>query len=209
MASNNRNMASNNYASYYVSPSAVQYNNYVSAQTIGPLSTDQTPAQMAYHSYGVLNGVKPNPPQFYPADGASEFAQARHQYSQTASSVKQQQIARAKAVAYSGKNTVFSMSTQLQYPVSNHMNYIPPPQSSLYTSILKSRAVGKSSYKIGLPAEAPLSYKSYDVNDVKTKLGRLRRAGCAAPAKKGSIYNRSCTAGGGICNVGALTGQGY
>ena len=202
-------MASNNYASYYVPPSSMQYNNYVSAQTIGPLSTSQTPGQIAYHSYGVLNGVRPNPPQYYPADGASEFAQARHQYSQTATSVKQQQIARARAVASASKNTVFSMSTQRQFSVPTHMNYIPPPESSLYTSILKSRAVGKSSFKVGLPPSAPLSYKSYDANDVKTKLGRVRRAGCCAPAKKGSIFNRACTAGGGICNSGAIVGQGY
>jgi hypothetical protein len=202
-------MASNNYASYYVAPSAVQYDNYVSAQTTGPLSTSQTPGTIRYHSYGVLNGVHPNPPQFYPADNASEFAQARHQYANTASTYKQQQIARQKAIASSTGGIYFSQSTQKQYPQTNHMNYITPPASSLYTSILKSRAVGKSSFKQGLPAYAPLSYKSYDRNDVKTILGRLRRAGCAAPAKKGSIYNRTCTAGGGICNIGAITGQGY
>ena len=50
---------SNNYASYYIPPSAVQYNNYVCAQTTGPLSSAQTPNQLGYHSYGVLNGVHP------------------------------------------------------------------------------------------------------------------------------------------------------
>ena len=70
-------MASNNYASRYISPSAVQYNNYVMSSTIGPLSTSQTPAQMGVHNRGVLNGVHPNPPQYYPADGASDFARAR------------------------------------------------------------------------------------------------------------------------------------
>lgn len=202
-------MASNNYASYYVSPSAVQYDNYVYAQNMGPLSTSQTPGQIHYHSYGVLQGVHPNPPQFYPADHASEFAQARHQYAKTASSVAQQLIARNKAITMKNGGLFFSQSSQRQYPQTGHMNYITPPASSLYTSILKSRAVGKSSFKQGLPATAPLSYKSYDKNDVKTLLGRLRRVGCAAPAKKGSIYNRSCTAGGGICNRGAIVGQGY
>jgi hypothetical protein len=204
-------MASNNYASYYIPPSAVQRDNYVSAQTTGPLSTSQTPGQIRYHSYGVLNGVHPNPPQFYPANNSSEFSQARFQYARTATSVQQQVLARKRAVEQTKNNggQYFSASTQKEYPQTGHMNYITPPASSLHTSVLKSRAVGKSSYKQGLPPSAALSYKSYDRNDVKTILGRLRRAGCAAPAKKGSIYNRSCTAGGGICNIGAFSGQGY
>jgi hypothetical protein len=203
-------MASNNYASYYVSPSSAQASNgYLQAQTTGPLSTSQTPGTIQYHSKGVLNGVHPNPPQYYPADGASQFAQARFQYANTATSVQQQVLARKRAIARGGLNTFFSLSTQQLYPQTGHMNYITPPASSLHTSILKSRAVGKSSYKQGMPPSAPLSYKSYNQNDVKTILGRVRRAGCVAPAKKGSIYNRSCTVGGGICNSGAIVGQGY
>jgi len=172
--------------SYLIPPSAVQYNNFVSARTVGPLNTAQTPAQMEYHHNGVLTGIHPNPPQFYPADGASEFSRARHQYWRTATSNLQQRIAREKAL--SAHSNFFSMSTHTWTPVSTHMNYIQPPASSMYTQTLKSRAVGKSSYKVGLPADSPLSCKSYNVNDVKSQLGRLRRAGCAAPAKKGAIF---------------------
>jgi hypothetical protein len=203
---------SNNYASYYIPPSAVQYNNYVCAQTTGPLSSAQTPNQLGYHSYGVLNGVHPNPPKFYPADGASEFAQSRFQYANVDTSKAQQMLARARVVAQSqGRGyKFFSPSTQREVAVSgSHMNYISPPPSSMYTSVRKRQAVGKSSYKQGLPAAAPLSYKSYDANDVRTALRFVRSGGCVAPAKKGSIYNRSCTAGGGICNSGAIVGQGY
>jgi hypothetical protein len=201
---------SNNYASYYIPPSAVQYNNYVSAQTTGPLSSSQTPNQLGYHSHGVLNGVHPNPPQYYPADGASEFAQARLQYANVDTSKKQQMLARERVIAASHPYRFFSASSQRQVPVSNsHMNYIAPTPSSMYTSVRKRQAVGKSSYKQGLPAEAPLSYKSYDKNDVKTALRIVRGGGCVAPPKKGSIFNRSCTAGGGVCNIGAFSGQGY
>lgn len=201
---------SNNYASYYIPPSAVQYDNYVYAQTIGPLNSSQTPNQLAYHSYGVLNGVHPNPPQFYPADNASEFAQARYQYANVDTSVKQQMLAREKVIAESRPYRFFSASSQRQLPVSNsHMNYIAPTPSSMYTSVRKRQAVGKSSYKQGLPAEAPLSYKNYNSNDVRTALKFVRNGGCVAPAKKGSIFNRTCTAGGGICNIGAISGQGY
>ena len=43
-----------------------------------------------------------------------------------------------------------SYSTQRQIPVSTHVNYIPPISGSMYTNILKSIAVGKSAYKVGL-----------------------------------------------------------
>ena len=137
---------SQNVASYYIPPSAVQYNNYVSAQTIGPLNSSQTPNVSGIKNLGTLTGVHPNPPQFYPADHASEFVNARHQYWRTATSVKQQQLAREKVIA---SYRFFSPSTQNEFPITGQMNYIVPPSSSLYTSILKSRAVGKSSYKQG------------------------------------------------------------
>jgi hypothetical protein len=201
-------MASNNYSSRYVAPSAVQYNNYVMAPTIGPLSTSQTPAQINYHSRGVLNGVHPNPPQYYPSDGASEFSNARHQYNRTATTTKQQILAREKAIA-SGPNRFYFTPTQRATAVSTHMNYIVPPPSSLYTSIKKSVAVGKSSYKQGLPPQAPMTYKNYEPSFTRTKLRRARSGGCVAPAKKGSIFNRTCTVGGGICNIGAIIPPGY
>lgn len=199
-------MATQNYASYYIPPSAVQYNNYVSSQTIGPLNSAQTPNVSGVKNLGVLNGVHPNPPQFYPADNASEFAQARFQYANTATSVKQQMIARAKVLATAHPYRFSSLVTRQQFPVSGHTNYIQPPASSLYTSIKKSQAVGKSSYKQGLPAVAPLSYKSYNTNDVRTSLRRIRGGGCVVPAK--CRASRTCT-NGAICNIGAASGQGY
>lgn len=45
---------------------SVSYNNYVNTPILGPLSTSQTPAQIPYHSYGTLTGIRPTPPQFYP-----------------------------------------------------------------------------------------------------------------------------------------------
>jgi len=206
---------SNNYASYYIPPSAVQYDNYVCAQTTGPLNSSQTPNQLGYHSYGVLTGVHPNPPQFYPASNSSEFSQARFQYAQADSSKKQQAIARAKVLESSHPYRFFSASTQRQLPVSNsHMNYIPPTPSSMYTSIRKRQAVGKSSFNQGITINnqiytQPMSYKSYNTNDVRTSLRMARSGGCIAPAKKGALNNRTCTAGGGICNSGAISGQGY
>ena len=181
---------------------------YNSAPISGPMSTSKTPGGIRInHTLGVLQGRHPNPPQFYPSDNSSEFSNSRHQYSRTAQSVKAQTAATLLAKA-SNPTSRFSLSTQRQFNVSTHANYIPPQASSLYTSTMKSRAVGKSSFKIGLPDNAPMSYKSYDRNDVKTALRSVRSGGCTAPAKKGSIYNRTlCT--GRVCAWGSQVSSNY
>jgi hypothetical protein len=46
---------------------SVTYDGYVNAPILGPLSTDQYPCAMPYHSYGTLVGIRPTPPQFYPS----------------------------------------------------------------------------------------------------------------------------------------------
>jgi len=180
---------SNNYASYYTqSPSSTQGNNYVQSQTVGPLSTSQTPGAIHYHSYGALPGKHPNPPKYYPSDNGGEFARARLQYAQCEASWKQQALAREKEIAKHKAIRFYSASTQRQIPAeTGHMNYITPICSSMRTSILKRGSVGKSSYKQGLPNDAFLTYKSYDKSFVHTRLQRARSAGCVAPAKKGAI----------------------
>ena len=200
---------SNNYASYYtLSPSINQ--GYVSSQIAGPLSTSQTPGMIRYHSYGSLPGLHPNPPKFGFSDSSSEFSQSRVQYAQCESSVKQQMLAKEKEVVKNKPYRFFSSSTQRQIPIGpNHMNYFAPLPSSMRTTILKRNAVGKSSYKQGLPNSAFLTYKNYNKNDVVQILAKVRSQGCITPPKCNSIYNPTCRAGGGICNRGAIVGQGY
>lgn len=77
------------------------------------------------------------------------------------------------------------------------------------TTILKRNAVGKSSYKQGLPDNAFLSYKCANPNDVVQLLQKVRAQGCVTPPKCNAIYNKTCRVGGGICNRGAIVGQGY
>jgi hypothetical protein len=200
---------SNNYASYYTfSPST--YQGYTASPIIGPLSTSQTPGLIRYHSYGSLPGIHPNPPKYYPSDSGSEFSQSRFQYANCDSSVKQQMLAREKEIAKNKPYRFFSASSQRQIPTGpGHMNYISPIPSSMRTTILKRTAVGKSSYKQGLPPNAFLSYKSYNPNDVVQILKKVRAQGCVAPPKIGALENKTCTVGGGICNRGAIVGQGY
>ena len=141
---------------------SMSYNNYVNAPITGPLSTNQTPCQIPYHSYGTLVGIRPTPPQFYSSQEpvyADMNTNARYQYLRTSvnNQALQRQIALAKA---STPQSYIINSSQRQVAVSSHTNYIPPIDGSLYINILKANAVGQSAYKVGLPVAAPTSTKS-------------------------------------------------
>ena len=187
------------------------FQGYVNAPITGPLTTNNYPFSMAYHSYGTLNGQRPTPPQFYPSQEPvySEMnTNARSQYVRATGIdpiLKAQQDILGKL---SRPTTKVSYSTQRHYAVSSHVNYIEPKPSSMYTDIKKSIAVGKSAYKVGLPLTAPISSKNYYPSGTRSALQRARSGGCSAPKKKGSIYNQSLTQPG-ICAWGALPRQNY
>ena len=177
---------------------SVNYNNYVNSRITGPLSTNQYPGNIPYHSYGTLVGIRPNPPLFYPSQepvAADQFVNSRHQYNRTAESAKTLALQREKALNSTG--TFTSKSSQRQYNVSTHMNYIPPTDSSLHIQKMRAMAVGKSSYKVGLPIEAPYSTKNYYPSGVRSSIRRVRSGGSVAPKKKGAIENRSLNTGHG------------
>ena len=166
---------------------SVSYNNYVNAPITGPLSTNQYPCAIPYHSYGILAGLRPTPPQFYPMQtpvDAQMNTNARHQYLRTSVSNQrlQQQIALGK--------------------------YIPPVPSSLYLNTLKANAVGQTAYKVNLPNAAPTGTKSYYPSGTRSTIRRVRSGGCVAPKKKGSIYNTSLS-NGQVCAWGAIVRQNY
>ena len=189
---------------------SVSYNNYVNAFITGPLSTDQTPCQIPYHSYGTLTGIRPTPPQFYPSQEpvyADMNTNARRQYLRTAisSSVRAQQNALGKL---SPPNGYTSYSSQRQIATSTHTNYIPPIDSSLYINILKSNAVGQTAYKVNLPNATPTSTKNYYPSGTRSTIRRARSGGCVAPKKKGAIENNSLR-NGQVCAWGSLVRQNY
>jgi hypothetical protein len=190
---------------------SVSYDNYVNAPITGPLSTNQTPGQIPYHSYGTLVGIRPTPPQFYPSQepvNAAMNTNARYHYLRTAQSVKSLAIAKEKAIYSSNGNSFFNYSTGKRYNTSGHMNYIEPIPSSMYINIKKANAVGKSAYKVGLPIEAPISTKNYFPSSTRSTIRRARSGGCTAPKKKGSIYNYSLT-NGATCGWGSIVRQNY
>jgi len=187
------------------------FQGYVNAPIGGPLDANQYPNVMPYHSYGILSGQRPTPPQFYPGQEpvyAEMSTNARAQYLR-ATSISNIAKARQDALGkQSNPITKVSYSSQRQYPVSSHVNYIQPIPSSMRTNIVKSIAVGKSAYKVGLPMEIPIGTKSYDTSYRRSALQRARSGGCTAPKKKGSIYNYSLTQPG-ICGWGSIPRQNY
>ena len=187
------------------------FQGYVNAPILGPLNSNQFPNILPYHSYGILTGQRPTPPQFYSGQepvNAEMSVNARSQYlraTDVSSKEKAQQDALGKL---SAPSTKVSYSSQRQFAVSTHVNYIAPIPGSMYTNIRKSIAVGKSAYKVGLPLEAPIGTKSYDTSFRRTAIRRARSGGSVAPKKKGSIYNYSLTQPN-ICAWGAIPRQNY
>ena len=170
------------------------YSGYVNTPITGPLSTNNYPFSMAYHSYGTLAGQRPTPPQFYPSQepvNANMSVNARAQYLR-ATDLSSKQKAIQDAIGKLSTPVMFtSYSSQRQIPVSSHVNYIATIQSSMFINIKKSIAVGKSAYKVGLPLADPTSTKNYYPSGTRSALQRARSSGCTAPKKKGSIYNTS------------------
>jgi len=189
---------------------SVSYDNYVNAPITGPLSTNQYPCAIPYHSYGTLTGIRPTPPQFYPMQEpvyAEMNSNMRKQYLRTAISqtVKANQTALGKL---SVPQSYAINSSQRQVPVSSHTNYIPPIPSSMYVNIVKANAVGQTAYKVNLPNSAPTSTKSYYPSGVRSTIKKVRSGGCTAPKKKGSIYNTSLS-NGKVCAWGSIVRQNY
>lgn len=187
------------------------YNSYVNAPIWAPLSTNQYPNDMPFHSNGTLIGTRPTPPQFYPSQeppSAQNTTNARRQYSR----------ATAYSIPILGLENVdghilkpyafYNISTGRRYPISSNVNYIAPQASSMRLNELKSIAIGKSAYKIGLPIKDPISTKNYGPSSTRSSLRRARSGGCVAPKKKGAIENTSLK-NGVICAWGAIPRQTY
>jgi len=190
---------------------SISFNNYVNTPIFGPLSTNKFPSALPYHSYGTLSGIRPTPPQFYPSQSppfAEENTNARHNYLR-AYAVSVNEKAREKTLGkISPPNTFFSFSSGKHVPISSHTNYIPPPPSSCYITQKKSIAIGKSSYKVGLPDDSLISTKCYYPSGTRHSLKRSRSGGCVAPKKKGAIENYSLR-NGRVCAWGSLPRQNY
>ena len=187
------------------------FQGFVNAPILGPLNSNRFPCIIPYHNYGILTGQRPTPPQFFPGQEpvyAEMSVNARAQYLRATSLSAKQKAIQDDIGKQSTPITKVSYSSQRQFPISSHVNYIEPIPSSMRTNIVKSIAVGKSAYKVGLPLAAPIGTKSYDTSFKRSALRRARSGGSVAPKKKGSIYNYSLTQPG-INGWGSIPRQNY
>lgn len=184
------------------------FSGYVNSPITGPLNSSQYPLAMPYHSYGVLRGIRPTPPQFVQPLNSEMNVNARRNYVAATSIGVKEKMKQDELGKLSEPITKVSYSSQRQYAISSHMNYIKPIDSSSRTDILKSRAIGKSSYKVGLPINEPISTKSYDKSYMRSCVRRTRSGGSVAPKKKGSIFNTSLRQSG-INGWGEIARQNY
>jgi len=188
------------------------YSGYLRAPVKGPLSTNQYPGIVSMNNLGVLSGIRPTPPQFYPMQEpvyADMNTNARAQYRRAlAYPVAEQFAAEAEEKLRSPTVTKNLISAGRRFNVSQNFNYIQPMQSSLYVNAKKGYAVGKSSYKVGLPPADPIATKSYFPTEMRTSLRRARSGGCVAPKKKGALENYSLS-NGNVCGWGSIVRSTY
>lgn len=150
-----------------INSSQQQEKTNTSFNSAGPY-TVQYPCAMPPHNSGVLIGIHPNPPGFYPHSFDSMTTNSRRQYSQT-----QESIASSNAILQT--------------------KYVPPEAYSLRVASMRANSIGQSSYKEGLPNSAPLSFKGTFLThtDERRSRRRARSSGCVAPAKKNGINNKA------------------
>jgi hypothetical protein len=162
------------------------YNNYLNTLITAPLNTNKYPNVLPYHSYGILNGKRPTPPQFFSYQepiNSNMNTNMRAQYLRSTGFSNEQ----INIFNINGKKTspnIYNLTSKRDFAQSTHTNYITPIPSSMYINIKKSKSIGKSSFKIGLPINSPISTKNYFASNVKSTLKRVRSGGTIAPKKK-------------------------
>lgn len=124
------------------------YQGYVFTSIRDPL-THVAPLAMPTHNHGTLGGVRPTPPMFFPS----------------------------QAPILSDMNTNMRRAYSRVYASTNSTKPHTPMSSSMRLTQLKSRAIGKTVYKVGLPTDAPISTKSVDASYTRSALRRVRNKG--------------------------------
>ena len=188
-----------------------QYSDIPVTPVYGPLS-HKYPGIQPRQNLAVQQGQRPTPPLFYPSPepiNSDQNTTSRQQYLRTAQSSLDIAVQRLREVSKVTRNNHFNHSTGVAKQTSGHMNYIAPTDSSLRTQKLKANAIGKSSFKVGLPTTAPTTSKNYYPSGVRSHLRRTRSGGSVAPAKKGSIYNQSLRNDGRGCGLGSIVRETY
>ena len=188
-----------------------QYSDIIVTPVYGPLNTKNTPNQLPYQNLGTQTCNPANVQLFYPSQEpvySENFINSRQQYIRSEAVSRKDQAQQTALAKTSPSQMFYCYSSQTRRPVSSHVNYIGPQDSSLYLNRKKAIAVGQSSFKVGLPQNAPYTTKNYYPSGTAISLQRARSGGCTAPKKKGSIFNTSLK-NGQVCSYGSLPRQTY
>jgi hypothetical protein len=188
-----------------------QYSDIIVTPVFGPIDTANTPNQIPYQKLGIQNCNPANVQLFYPSQEpvySENFTNSRQQYIRTESVSKKTEAIQTNLAKTSPSHMFYCYSSQTRRPVSSHVNYIGPQDSSLYINRKKAIAVGQSSFKVGLPQNTPYTTKNYYPSGTATSLQRLRSSGSVAPKKKGSIFNTTLK-NAQIYSLGSLPRQTY
>jgi hypothetical protein len=180
-----------------------QSGSYASNPVIGPIQ-HAYPGIVRMVDNGVQAGLHPNPPKYGVADGSADYAMGKNYYLRTRTTEHNMNVG---TVDHSNNHPtrVYVAGLQKSFLLSQSTKYNAPKDAGQFIAARKAAAIGQSSFKVGLPINAPLAYKSYDNNLVKTHLQRARNNGCTAPKKKSSIFNPYTS----NCHYGAIPRSTY
>ena len=127
-----------------------------------PLSTAQTPNTLPYHSYGMLFGIHPTPPLFYPGQepvDTNMWTGPRQEYVRV-------------------QPWKPHLPTHMHHPVQGaHTNYIAPLASGLYIHEPKRTAIGKSIQPVPTHRAAWMASKSVSSHVAMDARRRVRSTG--------------------------------
>jgi hypothetical protein len=149
---------------------------------------------------GIQSCVAPAPNQQYPTDQTGNMANARASFmnaQKTIYSTNPLQPSTSK-VASPNNFTTSMFHSRYQRQVLAGKPIPVPICGDQYINMVKYNAIGRSAYKVGLPADAEYQTKNNDNTIRNIRRQRCRSGGCVAPKKKGAIENPFQSGGSSI-----------
>ncbi len=143
---------------------------------------------------GIQTCLAPAPNQQYPTDQTCNVVNARASFMNSTNTNTPSTIKLASANNY----TTSMFHSHYQRRVLAGKPIPVPICGDQYINMLKYNAIGRSAYKVGLPADAAYQTKNNDNTIRNIRRQRCRNGGCTAPKKKGAIENTFQSGGSSI-----------
>jgi hypothetical protein len=143
---------------------------------------------------GIQSCVAPAPNQQYPTDQTGNVANARASFMNSTNP----NTPSTSKLASPNNYTTSMFHSHYQRRVLAGKPIPVPICGDQYINMLKYNAIGRSAYKVGLPADAAYQTKNNDNTIRNIRRQRCRNGGCTAPKKKGAIENTFQSGGSSI-----------